>query len=181
MNLRLQLSSVRVEQGFKCRLLLRKSSVIVDIGVENSILRCRTSILILCCLGLVGCSQNNRLAADEDAFVSYLQSASSLTNQLELKFDDSSKRQRISGLVVLGATEPVDRIDGTCEQVLKFKKVVSSLPTDKCRQLSQTHKGLVRTTKNSCEKLKQLKAKKPRIITEDWERYWQALSPILEL
>ena len=138
-------------------------------------------VLILCCLGLSGCSQKRGLSPDEDAVISYLQSATSLANLLQLKFDERSKKQHLTALVVPGGKEPVDYIERIYADVLKFKEAVSRLPTQKRQQLCQTNKDLLRTEKDACEKLKQRHSKKSSVLAKDWDRYWQAISYGLEM
>ena len=125
-----------------------------------------------------GCSIRNGMPADEDALVSYLQSVSSLAKQLKLKFDDKSNRASISGLVQQGALNSDDRIKASFDEVKRYNEAVSAIPTDTRKRLYQFYHELVRTTQAECEQLMKLNAKKPQLLANDWDRYWQAMSSV---
>lgn len=127
-------------------------------------------------IGLSSRSSSVSLPADEDALVSYLQSATSLSELLKQKLDASSKNTQVSGLVVPSASKSVDLIETACEKTLQFQEALKAARAESRQKQSKKHFDLVRTTKAACDKTNQLHVKKPSILAKDWDRYWKALS-----
>ena len=127
-------------------------------------------------IGLSGCSSSVSLPADEDALVSYLQSATTLSELLKQKLESHSKNKQVSGLVVPSTAKSVDPIETACDQTLRFQEALKSISEESRQKQSKTHADLIRNTKAACEKTKQLHSMKPSILAKDWDRYWQAIS-----
>ena len=125
-----------------------------------------------------GCSNPNEMPADDDAFVSYLQSVSSLTRQLKLKFDNQSKGASISGLGLPEAQNSSDRIEASFKEVIKYKEAVRALPKDARERFYQLYDELWRSTKAECERLKKLHSDKPQILANGWDRFCQVTSSV---
>lgn len=136
-----------------------------------------TAFLVLC-MFFNGCSNRKSMPADEDALVSYLQSVSSLVKQLKLKFDDKSNRAAIPGFVKPGALTFDDHINASYEEVVRYQEAVSAIPAASRKRLCQLHDEHVRTTRSECEQLMKLNAKKPKLLANDWDRYWRAMSSV---
>ena len=127
---------------------------------------------------MTGCSTRDCMPADEDAFVSYLQSVSSLARQLQLKFDTKPNGAAIPGFAKPGARDFDERIQTSFEEVMSYQVAVCAIPQDVRERLHELHAELLKTTRAECDQLTKLHRKKPLLLANDWDRYRRAMSSV---